>query len=68
MNGWGEGPTIVEPNEDNRYKNLIIIKYLDSNNKTEIKKVVNKYCYYNAISINYIDPQSNKKLDRDMID
>ena len=49
--------------ENNNYENLIVIKYLDHSSIHEIKKLINKYCYYNAVSLNNLDPLTNKKLD-----
>ena len=60
-NGWGSGPVEVSKEEDNKYLNLIILKYLDTDNK-EIKKIVNKYSYQKALDINNKDPLTNKIL------
>ena len=60
-NGWGKGSTEVTKEEDNSYKNLIVLKYLNSND-TEIKKVVNKYCYLKALGTHNKDPFINKVL------
>lgn len=49
--------------ENNSYENLIIIKYNDNNSIKEVKKVVNKYSYFNAVSLNYKDPLTGKQLD-----
>ena len=60
-NGWGYGPTIVPREEDNHYKNLIVLSY------STVKKVVNKYAYHRATK-NGRDPLTNKILDFDCID
>jgi hypothetical protein len=61
-NGWGSGSTDIPNKDNNNYKNLLVLKYLNSKNE-EVKKVINKYAYSIAIEKTGKDPFTNKRIE-----
>ncbi len=61
-NGWGSGSTDVPKKDNNNYRNLLVLKYLNSKNE-EVKKVINKYAYSMAIEKTGKDPFTNKRIE-----